>query len=412
MNNRGSIVFSLLLVLILTILGALILLRGVNESKIANRYANSTQAFWLTEAGIQQVVWEINTNNCTGMVQAGTNTACASCSSCGGGNKTKAATITGAGDYDVVLNNANTLITSQGSYPSRTSSSKIQRNIQGSISHQSPFSFAAFAQGQVTLANNTFIDSYNSNNGAYSVANSNTNGDIGSNGTTAGIISIGNNISLGGDVSTGVGGTNTAGSGTVITGTITHTNNYSMPDVSVPATLTGLASSGALSVSNGGTTALPAGNYKYTDISMANNGTLNINGTVKLYLTAATAFSTGNNTTINIASGASLELYVDGVLSIPNNVNLNSSGNVPKNFQVYSAYTGSKGISINNNGVLAVAVYAPKTNVIIGNNNDLYGSLIGKTVSVNNNSAIHYDEALSTINSSIGSSRISVWQET
>ena len=412
MNKHGSIVFSLLLVLVLTGLGAGVLLRSVNENKIANRTANSTQAFWLAEAGVQKTIWEINNNNCADFVQQGTSTACVSCSGCGAGNKTMSVSVSGAGDYDVVLDSGNTLATSTGSCPSRASASVIGRTVKANIVKKSPFSYAAFAQGQVTLANNTFIDSYNSDNGAYNAGtNSNTNGDVGSNGTTAGIITIGNNISLGGNVSTGPGGTDTVGNGTVIAGTTTHDNNVSLPAVTVPAALTGLASGGTFSIGNNGTSALAAGDYKYSSVNMANNATLDITGAVRLYLTAATALSTGNNINVNIASGASLELYVDGVFTIPNNATLSSAGNIPKNLQIYSTYTGANGISLNNNGVLAAAVYAPQTDISIGNNDDLFGSVVGKTVAANNNSAIHYDESLKNLLSPAGSNGVTLWQE-
>lgn len=409
MNRHGSIVFSLLLVLVLTTLGAGILVRSVNETKMAQRSANSTQALWLGEAGVQKTVWEINNNNCTGFIQEGTQAACTSCTC--SGTKTMAGTISGAGDYDVTLNSDNSVATSLGSVPDRSSSSAVQRTVQANLGKESPFSYAAFAKGQVTLANNTFIDSYNSNNGEYSVSNSNTNGDVGSNGTTAGIISIGTNITVGGDVSTGSGGTVTVGNNSEITGSTTHSNNVSLPDVTVPSTLTNLSSSGTLSIGNDGSQDLSAGDYKYASINMGNNAALTVTGNVRLYLTGPTGLTTGNNVLLTISSGASLQVYVDGVLTIPNNATLNSVGDVPKNLQIYSTYTGSNGISLNNNGVLAAAVYAPNTDVVIGNNNDLYGSIIGETVSVNNNSAIHYDESLANLASDVGTNGVTLWQE-
>ncbi len=410
MNKHGSLAVGLLLLLVLTALAAALLLRGVNENKLANRFANSTQAFWAAEAGVQKTIWEINHNNCVDFVQQGTSTACTSCTTCGAGNKTMAVSIPGSCDYDVVMNNGNTIATSTGACPNRNSSSVIKRNVQATIGHTSPFKYAAFSQGAVTLSNNTFIDSYNSNNGAYSVANSATNGSVGSDGTTAGVISIGNNISLGGSISTGVGGTATVGSGTTITGTTTHTNDVSLPAVVVPSALTGLVSGGYYKPA--GSATLTAGDYKYIFVSLSNNATLNITGgNVRLYLTGASAFSAGNNVNISVASGATLQVFVDGTLNIGNNVVLSSSGNVPKNIQIYSTYSGANGVTINNNGVLAAAVYAPGTDVSIGNNDDLFGSVIGKTVAVHNNAAIHYDESLGNLITAEGPTGITVWQE-
>ncbi len=412
MNKHGSLAVGLLLLLVLTALAAALLLRGVNENTLANRFANSTQAFWAAEAGVQKTIWEINNNNCVDFVQQGTSTACVSCTSCGAGNKTMAVSISGSCDYDVVMNNGNTTATSTGACPNRNSSSVIKRKVQATISPASPFKYAAFSQGAVTLSNNTFIDSYNSNNGAYSVSNSATNGDIGSNGTTAGIISLGNNISLGGDLSTGVGGTATVGNNTVITGTTTHANALPLLAVTVPSALTGLSSGGTYSITDNHSATLTTGDYKYTSLSMGNNATLNITGgNVRIYLTGASAFSANNNVNITVASGATLQIFVDGTLNIGNNVTLASSGDVPKNIQIYSTYSGANGVTVNNNGLLAAAVYAPGTSVSIGNNGDIFGSVIGKTVAFNNNTAVHYDESLGNLSTVVGSIGVTVWQE-
>jgi Tfp pilus assembly protein PilX len=414
MNKHGSIVFSLLLVLVLTMLGAALLLRSVNENKVASRTTHSAQAFWLAESGIQQTIWDINQNNCTGFVRQGTATACVACNNCGTGNKTMAVSVAGAGDYDVVMDVNNTTATSTGYYPSRTNAKKIQRRVQATFGQTSPFTYGVFAQGQVTLANNTFIDSYNSSLGNYDpVTNSGTNGDVGSNGTTAGIISIGSNISVGGGVSTATGGTVTVGNGTVITGGIsTQPTAVTLTPVQVPASLTNLASGGTLSVAGNGTVNLGGGNYKYTNLNMGNNSTLNVTGNVALYFTGATSVTTGNGVHINLNSGGSLKVYVDGVLTLPNNVTFTNPGNKAENFQVYSTYTGTNGISIGNNGPLGVALYAPQTNVSIANNGDLYGSIIGKTVLVNNGSAIHFDETLNNLPVQVGTSGVASWQET
>src|ERR1035437_9842075 len=111
MYNRGSIIFALLLIPVLTTLGAAVILRCANESQAAKHFANSSSALWVADGGIQEVVWQYNHNNCAGMVQAGTSTACTSCT-CNGANKSLAGTLTGYGDYDVTLNSTNTSLKS------------------------------------------------------------------------------------------------------------------------------------------------------------------------------------------------------------------------------------------------------------------------------------------------------------
>ena len=60
------------------------------------------------------------------------------------------------------------------------------------IGNNSLFTYAAFAQGSLVINNNALIDSYDSSLGLYGGANKFSNGDVGSNGTTAGIITIDN----------------------------------------------------------------------------------------------------------------------------------------------------------------------------------------------------------------------------
>jgi hypothetical protein len=55
MNNRGvALILSFILIAVLTVLGVASLSRSISESRIARRYSESTQAFWLAEAGINQ----------------------------------------------------------------------------------------------------------------------------------------------------------------------------------------------------------------------------------------------------------------------------------------------------------------------------------------------------------------------
>ena len=412
MNKKGSLAYTLLLILVLTALSAAILLRSVNENTIASRVANSSAALWAAEAGVQKAFWEYTYNNCVGMVQQGTATACVSCSSCGGGNKTLAATLSGYGDYDVVLNNANSQIQSVGSVPSRSSTKKVVRNIQTALSKPSIFSYGIFAKGQVTIANNALVDSYNSTNGLYGGANILHNGNVGSNGTTAGIVNVNNNGTVYGNVSTGAGGTVTQGNGSIVSGTITNDNSIELPSVVVPSTLTGLSSGGTYSVGNNATQTLNAGDYKYTNVSLSNNSTLNVNGTVRLYLTGASAFTTQNNVIINVNSGANLTIYTDGVTTFNNNITINNVAKDASKFLIYSTYSSNtNGVTLNNNSASYVGVYAPNTKIDISNNAGLFGAVVGKAVNLNNNGEVHYDEALASMANPYEDAIINNWQE-
>lgn len=411
MNKKGiALVVAIVFILVLSVLAFALMVRSIPGGAIANRYAASTQAFWLADAGIQKAVWELNQNSCVDFLQCGTGTACLSCGNCGAGNKCLAGTLGTNGDFDVVMDYGNTLITSTGSFPNRTTAS-FQRKIQVNLSQNSPFNYAAFAQGSISLSNNLNVDSYDSSLGDYGVnGNIHSNGSIGSNGTSSGIISLSNNSVVNGNASTGVNGTVSLSNGSQVTGTTTHSNNITLSPVVVPSALTSLASGGSLSISNGGTQTLNSGDYQYTSISMSNDSTLTVNGTVRLYLTANSALSANNNVTINVSNGANVTIYSDGVFSAANDVTINNQGNIPSNFVIYSTYTGSNGVSLANSGAFYGVVYAPNTDISIGNNGQVFGALIGKTIWFSNNDNIHYDEAVGTTLGS-GSFSPQSWQE-
>lgn len=415
MNKKGSIALALLLVIVFVILGAAILLRSMQESAAANRMAKSTCALWVAEAGVQQVLYEYNYNSCHNMVQVGTNTYCSNCTTCGGVSKTLAGTLSGYGDYDVTLNNAATIVQSTGSVPSRTDTNKVTRNVQTSISRPAIFGNGIYAQGQVTLVNNSLVDSYNSSNGAYGGANIHSNGNVGTNGTSTGIVTIDNNATVKGSVATGPGGTVTEGNGAVVTGTVSNNSNVSLPSVVVPTSLTSLSSSGTLSLGNGVTQTISAGDYKYTNASLSNNSVLNVSGNVRLYFTSSGSTPALNTQTahvnINVTSGSTLTIYSDGIINFGNNVTINTASQTPANFLIYSTYTGSNGVTVNNNGTSYAGIYAPNTDVDVSNNAGFYGAVVGKTVTLDNNGEIHYDEALSSMANPFQNAIISNWQE-
>jgi hypothetical protein len=70
MNKRGvTLVLSFMVVLVLTILGAALLSNSISESRMAQRYSESTKAFWLASAGIYQGMKSLRssfTSNTTG----------------------------------------------------------------------------------------------------------------------------------------------------------------------------------------------------------------------------------------------------------------------------------------------------------------------------------------------------------
>lgn len=410
LNNEGAALIMLLFVLIVVgLFGVVLNIRSINESRLVQRQAYQTQALWAAESGVQRTYYEIKSNNCTGMKNKANNMSCTSCDSCGSGDRLLTGTVNG-GEFEVLLTSTLASAVASGYAPSKADP-KALRNVRFAFGSDPLFSFAAFAKGAMTISNNALVDSYNSDNGAYGGANIGQNGDIGTNGTSAGIIIIGNNASIMGDVSTGSGGTVTTGAGVTITGDTSHDNNIEIPSVTVPTTLTSLADGGICSIPGSGTRTLAGGNYRYQSITFANNGELIINGDVEIYLTAATALNAGNNNKITINSGAKLVMYVDGVINIWNNVQINNVGKKAADFAIYSTYDGAAGVSIKNNSNAYVTIYSPDTDVDINQNANFYGAIVGGTVNIENNDQVHYDEVLEAVGSPFSEAHVRNWEE-
>ncbi len=391
-------------------------MRSSNEAKLAKRYADSSSTLWLAEAGMQRVKYEKNTNNCTGMVRQDTGVACTDCT-CGNVTKIYQASFSGLGDIDATLNSTNTTITATGSVPSRSATGKVTRNLQGTFASSGLFNGAVYAKGTIQFSNSAMTNSYNSTTGAYNVnGNIGSNGHVGTNATSAGAITMSNSSTINGNASTGTGGTIVQNNSSTVTGTKTYTNNVTLPNVVVPASLTALPLIGHIHNSNGYAQTITTGNYKYTTWTLSNSAVITINGDVTVYLTSGgQAINLDNSSRIDITNGSSLTIYTDGYFGLSNSSTFNNVAQAPSKLQIYSTYAGtSSGMTLSNNTVMYGAVYMPNAPVTNSNSTELYGAVVAKSVNFSNSTMVHYDEALANLANPFGgtsSSTISNWQE-
>lgn len=410
-DNKGStLLLTLGVIGVLSILCASYGGRIINDSNLSRKNVYSTQAFWVAEAGIQKAAWDYTQNSCHETVNASTGAACSSCTDCGSGNRRYTGSLS-HGSFSVSIDPDTKTYISTGTVSQGGMSA--QRKIKVFFGQDTILGHGAFAQGDLEISNGTDVDSYNSNNGTYADTVS-THGNIGTNGTTVSVVDIGNLSNIRGTVSTGPGGTVSYNASKVnITGGISATNDVYLDPVSVPADVQAATYYGSLTVS--GTTDLAAGAYSYDTIAIGNSGTLNITGAVKLYLTSTgTALSTGNSTpAIILASGASLTIYTDGKIDLGNKVTItnNNASPKPSQFQIYSRYSGDDGVTIMNKNEFIGVVYAPLTEVHVGNNGQFYGAVVGDEVSIGNGGNFHYDEALSSLKAPWQSADPRDWQE-
>ena len=110
---------------------------------------------------------------------------------------------------------------------------------------------------------------------------------------------------------------------------------------------------------------LPPGTYYLHDVTLAGSAVLNITGPTTIYVT-------GN-------------LYRGGLVTVSN------SEQAPANLRILM--TGGTAEVTSGNDFYGV-IYAPNTAVTIDGSSDLYGAVVGKTLTMTGSGAGHYDESL------------------
>ena len=139
-------------------------------------------------------------------------------------------------------------------------------------------------------------------------------------------------------------------------------------------------------------------------ISLNGGQTLNLAGNpdgsrtyVEIYVTGG--ITVGGTSQIVLGPGVTATIYFAGNVDIQGNGMVNSN-NQPGDLELYGIQPGNGGtqtVALGGNGQLTAAVYAPGADIAVngsGSNGHVYGSFVGKTVTMNGVTNLHYDEAL------------------
>lgn len=412
-NNKGIVLpATLAFMLAFTMLGFGSLYLATQQNEAADRRIFSEKAFWLAEAGIQKAMWKLKYNDSGGLTFQPN------------GDKKYTSEAGEMGDYSqysFILNAADSIVTSTGSYTYFDPGLKYsRRTIQ--LSSQSPFNYAIFSDEKIKLFNKATIDSYNSKLGDYGSSNHASNGDIGSN-----ISATKNNDDpvamtlqnyggapfevVKGNVSTGPGGTISWPGlkddeiAKTVTGEISHQNNVELPAVIVPSSLKALSSKGDLDIPDYSEHKLKTGEYKYASIGMNHKAKLVIEGNVKIYLTKSgnNALKIWDSSEVVIKSNSSLILYTDGEITMHKGASIRNLDRKPSKLTIYSTYSsdamgmnlwsGDNDAKDNIDRNFYGSIYAPETRISIHNDKEVFGSFVGKDFYVDGGK-LHYDEFL------------------
>jgi hypothetical protein len=271
-----------------------------------------------------------------------------------------------------------------------------RKMVQGEVALNpaQPFPYGLFATGTgcgaVTLSGGATTDSYTTaNGGTYQSTKTSTGGDVGANGNVylSGSSWIGG--AVGSTITPSMVGscpaapmTINGGSGGII-GYPTSTVNIIQPisTVTVPtpviANLTGPnqmnpstlspGNYGDIKLTSNNNLTLASGTYNINSISISGQATLTITGAVTLNV---------------VGSGVNVPIDLEGG-SVTNN------SKIASNLQIN--YAGTSTLKIAGGSATYLTVDAPNANVQLTGNTDIYGAIVGSTISDTGGAAFHYD---------------------
>lgn len=265
-----------------------------------------------------------------------------------------------------------------------------------------PFGSAIHGKSTVFVTGNATTDSYNATVGPYGGTNVHHKGDVSTDSVAAAAVTVNPNSTIDGSAAVGpasLGGNPSTGivdQGTITGATTTEPTEWNLPLSTIPAGLTNL---GPLTISGNKPVVLNEGTYWYSSLQITGNGQLKTNGAVKIYVTGTILINgngTGNASPVLTKNNLPANLLIYGTVD-PNN---------PSN--------KCTSVTIQGNGDLYSAVYAPAATIMVSGNGQVYGSLTGNTVTINgsNGARFHYDESLADLGRTVTTSSTTTYSTT
>lgn len=306
-------------------------------------------------------------------------------------------------DWTPVVTNQDLLSTRSLSFPA--TESRAFYRIQSLPT--SPFAFAMAAKEQINLNGNDLLcDSYDGDVGEYEGivtwvlpvrTNKYNNGDIIARGITNSV-GVGN-ARIAGHVVTEPGGSILIGSNGgvgpldwitygwdgVKPGWVRDDANYGKPDVPQPWTGGAYAAVGAGSYY----LVLPTGNYEiYGNVNLSGKSMF-VRGDAVLWVEGNFIMDSASYVKMT-GSGYRLTLYCGGNLALNG---LWDKSIDPRDLTIYGLSTCTN-ITISTGTKMEALVYAPQADINLLGDAKWFGSIVGKSITLNGKASIHYDESL------------------
>ena len=368
-RRRGSVIMiSLGVIVVVTTLGATLMIRSLGEHGLSQRHAARARAFELAEAALDQASFNLRTP-----LDAADDVLTATLP-------------TGTAQVEAVNQLGPTLwqVTTNGTI------GQEQRRIEAifQLVPQSVFQFALFGDQQVNVSGNAITDSYDSSLGPYNNDanspgyNAAHNGDVGTNSTATGGVTVGGSIFVDGQVAVGAG---VADPLSVVSGydpafitggtsppsdtqdVAAQSSTSPMPPVTIPSGLT----CSDFTVQGNTTISLPPGTYCYRNLTIQGNATLTASGSVTVYLMGE--LNAQGNSVVGVVNDPTQMLFL-----------------------LSSTAEATLEQTVQGNNTFYGAIYGPQARFTIQGNAQVHGSIIARQINVQGDAVLHYDERLST----------------
>jgi len=450
-SRRGSLLIVAMLLSVGIGISLVSYLRlSASSMRLAHRSFDGVSALNVAEIGLEQALYALNQNQANGVDLAtawsgwttSTNAHTAKRRFPDSGSLPLSSGSTGSvwvfvQNYDL---SGSPRVVAKASVTGVDGSAPVSKYIEVELARRSMWgSYGLVAKTSAELDSNAKVDSWISDpdNNAGTAAVAYTSGvrrDRGSVAVVAsanGALSLDSNAEIYGTASTG-GGTVAAAGNVRIYGATSPANpkvdasrihndfTFTFPSVTVPTP----SAVNAVTATWTNTMSLPrAGDVAYNGVyyyvfaaghhvALASNKALTVNSPVVLILQnhqGVPAFTLSSNADLSVMPGQSVTIYTNGDLTMNSNNDLNV-GNEAKHFVVYGTSLTSQTITLDSNVQVYGCIYAPNAAVTLNSNTDVFGSIIGNTIRLDSNAAVHYDESLANV-SGTGGLRVTRWKE-
>lgn len=395
-SRRGiALVTTLLMLPIMVLLGFCLSTTAVSNANLTKANEFSKRAEYVAEAGASDGLRRIKADT----AYSGTSTYTMNA-------------ITGDRASVVVLNNAGGSSNAQAAngatvppgfayiwstcnlLDSRTPTVTRSTGVLVKLSAPSMFNNAVSSETTMTMTGNAKTDSFKSSLGPYNAAtNRFFNGHIATNSVGSSTVTMTGNAHVYGNILVGVGGIASSvinAASTMYTSAMAQSTNFSSSSVTLPSGITNMGAAG------GGSSSWAPAPGRYS-------GNVQMSGTAILSLSPGTyVFDSlklsGQSQLILLNATEKTEIYINGgTLDLSGGSVANPS---MKAGNLVVKVVGSGNVKVSGNGTPYFAVYAPDSAISVTGNGDVYGAIVGASVTWNGNGYIHYDEDLAIPNAS------------